>query len=259
MRNDTDVRSGSGEVGVLHKTLDLLEALAGIDDATVAELAGETGVNRAAAYRILNTLERRGYVVRNADDVRRYSVGPALRTLARDENSPGDLLVTARPHLRSLWEEFGETVNLGVLSDDRVLYLDILESDQGLRTTVEVGSYDAVHATALGKAMLAALTDSQAKEILQRTDRVARTPRTLTSIQGVLRQLPDIRRRGYALDDEENETGARCVAAAVTTSKGAPRGALSISAPAWRMPDDVVKRMGARLRQVCDEAAERLG
>ena len=215
MRNNGNGRepTKTGEVGVLNKTLDILESLADSDGMTVAELATASGVNKAAAYRILNTLERRGYAVRSADEVRKYSVGPAFRALARESHSPGDLLAVARPHLRRLWEEFDETVNLGVLNQDQVLYLDILESEQGLRTTVDVGSHDDLHSTALGKAMLARLPMSDARQLLSHADMVAKTPRTFTSLPDLLADIDRTRTRGFALDDEENEPGARCVAA----------------------------------------------
>ena len=248
-----------GEVGVLHKTLDVLEALAGTDELSVSELSAASGVNKAAAYRILNTLERRGYVVRGTDDVRHYSLGPALRALVRDTQSPGDLLVAARPELQSLWEEFGETVNLGVLSGDRVLYLDILESDQGLRTTVQVGSHDDIHSTALGKAMLSALPVSDARHLLRSTERTAKTAHTITSLPELIAELDTVRRQGYALDDEGNEQGARCVAAAVIDRRGRPLGAMSVSAPTWRMPDETVAKIGQRLRAACDHLADLLG
>lgn len=248
-----------GEVGVLHKTLDVLEALAGTEELSVSELSAASGVNKAAAYRILNTLERRGYVVRGTDDVRHYSLGPALRALARDTQSPGDLLMAARPELQALWEEFGETVNLGVLSGERVLYLDILESDQGLRTTVLVGSHDDIHSTALGKAMLSVMPVSNARDLLTRTERVAKTPHTRTSLPDLMAALDEARQSGYALDDEENEQGARCVAAAVVDRRGRPLGAMSVSGPTWRMPDEMVTKIGRRLRAACDSLAELLG
>lgn len=261
MRNTENGRdqTKAGEVGVLNKTLDILEALANAEGMTVAELATASGVNKAATYRILNTLERRGYAVRSTDGVRKYSVGPAFRALARDSHSPGDLLNVARPHLRRLWEEFDETVNLGVLNQDQVLYLDIMESDQGLRTTVDVGSHDDLHSTALGKAMLAGLPVSDARQLLSHADMVAKTPRTLTSLPDLMAEVDRTRTRGYALDDEENEPGARCVAAAIIDGRGRPIGALSMSGPAWRIDDAMVIKIGDRLRRAADEVASQLG
>ena len=117
-----DGEARDGEVGVLNKALDLIEVLADADQMTVAQISTGAGVNKAAAYRILNTFERRGYAVRTSDDVRRYSIGPAVRALARDTQTPRDLLMAARPVLRTLWEQYGETVNLGMMGHTRVLY-----------------------------------------------------------------------------------------------------------------------------------------
>lgn len=251
--------SQKGEVGVLNKALDLVEVLAKAEDShTVAELSTSAGLNKAAAYRILHTLERRGYVMRGVGDVRRYSLGPAFRSLTRENATSLGLLVAARPVLNSLWEEYGETVNLGVMAQDRVLYLDILESEQGLRTTVTVGSVDHLHSTALGKAMLAALSDAEARRILAGTDRVARTDRTVTSIPKLLAELERVRAAGYAFEDEENEPGARCVAAAIVDASARPVGALSVSGPAWRLPDEVVERIGVHLAKACTELGDRL-
>lgn len=255
--SDGDDRSG--EVGVLNKSLDLIEAMARNEAMTVADLSAESGVNKAAAYRILNTLERRGYVVRGPDEVRRYMVGPALRSLTQDSSSPGDLLVLARPCMKQLWEEFDETVNLGMMSNDQVLYLDILESDQGLRTTVAVGTHDDLHSTALGKAMLATLPPAQAQAMLALKPMEAKTPHTITTIPELMQDLEIIRERGYALDDEENEPGARCIAAAIREPRGRVLGAHSVSGPTWRINDRMVDRIGQRLNELGREISAQLG
>ena len=247
-----------GEVGVLNKALDLMEALASSDSLTVAELSSAAGVNKAAAYRILNTFERRGYALRTSDDIRRYSLGPAIRSLGRDMLSPSNLLVAGRPMLRSLWEQYGETVNLGIMGHDRIVYLDILESDQGLRTSVTVGALDHVHSTALGKAMLASLSAPDAHAILSRTELIAKTPKTITSISEMIKELKRVKGRGYALDDEENDPGARCIAAAIVDPHDGPIGALSVSGPAWRLPDEKVKEIGEHLARLTTELAEQI-
>jgi len=243
-------RGAAGEVGVLNKALDVLEALDGDDAMTVAEITEASGINRPAAYRILTTLERRGYVLRTPGDVRRYSLGPALRTLTRGAASPGAVLIAARPQLRRAWEEFGETANLGVFSQGRVLYLDILESEQGLRTTVTVGTHDDLHSTALGKAILAELPPAEVHELLTAQPLQRKTARTLTSVTSIVDDVETTRVRGFALDDEENEPGARCVAAVINDRAGHPVGAISLSGPTWRMDDATVDKAGTRLREL---------
>lgn len=235
---------------MLNKALDVLEALGRHDSMSVADVAESSGVNRPAAYRILRTLERRGYAVRKPGDVRRYSLGPALRALTRAATSPGVLLTAARPQLRRAWEEFGETVNLGVYSYGRVLYLDILESEQGLRTAVTVGTHDDLHSTALGKAILAALDPDEVHELLTARPLVRKTARTLASVASIVDDVEVTRARGYAVDDEENEAGARCVAAVIIDLADRPIGAISLSGPTWRIDDATVEKAGSRLREL---------
>ena len=160
--------------------------------------------------------------------------------------------------LRSLWEQYGETVNLGIMGHERILYLDILESDQGLRTSVTVGALDHVHSTALGKAILANLSTSDARAILTRTELIAKTPKTITSISEMIKELKRVEERGYALDDEENDPGARCIAAAIVDPHDGPIGALSVSGPAWRLPDEKVKEIGEHLVRLTSELAEQI-
>jgi len=240
------------EVGVLVKALDILDTMATDAPCTVAHLCRRTGVTKPAAYRILKTLDQRGYVVR--DEVRReYSLGPALYGLSRAARNSTDLVRLVRPAMQQLHEEFGETVNLGVISHGQVLYLDAIESDQRLRTSIAIALRDNVHSTALGKAILGALPGTEAKQLLSEVDwSRTNTPRTVRSADEL---LADIARRdaGYAVDDEENELGSRCVAAPILDGADRPIAAISVSAPAYRMSDERVAVVGQRLVEVCTE------
>lgn len=245
------------EVGVLHKALDLLECLADGAGWSVAALCAGTRISKPAAYRILNTLSRRGYVT-SFEKRRRYRLGPAFYGLARALEASRPLVAAARPAMLALREAFGETVNIGVLCGGRVLYLDILESEQGLRTTAEAGSFDHLHATGLGKAILASLPADDARRLLERAERPAKTPRTLVALEPLMAALAEAAARGYALDDEENEAGARCIAAPVLDFEGRPVAALSVSGPAWRLGDDAVARIGERVAAAARETRDRL-
>lgn len=209
----------SDEVGVLVKALDILDRMATSAPCTVAHLCQHTGITKPAAYRILKTLDQRGYVVR--DEVRReYSLGPALYGLSRAARNSTDLVRLIRPAMQSLNEEFGETVNLGVVSHGQVVYLDAVESVQRLRTTVQIALRDRVHTTALGKAVLAALPEEEAREQLAEADWSQLTSNAAGSADELLESLAAFRRLGYAVDDEENEVGSRCVAASILDGEG---------------------------------------
>jgi IclR family acetate operon transcriptional repressor len=242
----------SDEVGVLIKTLDILDRLASDAPCTVVHLCQQTGVTKPAAYRILKTLDQRGYVVRD-EERREYSLGPALYGLSRAARNSTDLVRLARPTMQRLNDEFGETVNLGVISHGAVVYLDTIESAQRLRSTVQIALRDSLHSTALGKAILASLTERQALAQLDEATWKPLTPNTVMSLDDLLGQLARFRRNGYAVDDEENEVGSRCVAAAILDSAGRPVASISISAPTARMDEKKIDEVGRRLVDVCRE------
>ncbi|MGH7919322.1 MAG: IclR family transcriptional regulator, partial [Candidatus Dormibacteraceae bacterium] len=134
-----------------------------------------------------------------------------------------------------------------------------IESDHGLRTAARLGATDSLHCTGLGKAYLAALDPDEVRAVLTRIDRPKRTPRTIDTVGEMLEELRITRQRGYGLDDEENEVGARCVGVAITVGDGRPFAGISISAPAWRMPDDRLARVALTLQEAAREVEERSG
>ena len=251
------VTSRGDGVAVVDKAVDLLECLADGGAWTVADAAAASRVTRTAAYRILGTLERRGWVSRQ-DGLRRYVLGPSLLALARARTGTEDLLVAARPFMRRLWETYGETVNLGVMAGGRVRYLDMVETEQRLRMTSLVGSEDPLHSTALGKAMLACLPEAEVRRILLESNRERRTEHTVYSIPALLMDLEQARDAGYAVDNEENEPGARCVAAAIRSRGGRPLAALSIAAPTQRLAVTEFQRIGQSLQHACAQLEQRL-
>lgn len=246
------------EVGVLAKALDVLECLVRRDGMSVAELADAAGITRPAAYRILNTLRRRGYVMTQADPSR-YALGPAVYAYGVAIDRGGGLRALAGPALHALFGEFGETVNLGVPRGAEVLYVDIVESEHRLRTSMGVGDVDPMRSTAPGKAMLALLPDDEVRDVLAKDEPEVRTPHTKVGVDELLADLTTVRSRGYALDDEENVAGSRCVAAALRDGRGRPLAAVSVSAPVSRMPLAQAERVGDRVAEVAERLAGELG
>ena len=247
----------ANSVAVIDKALDLLECLSDGQPRTVAELSEAAGISKAAAYRILHTFERRGLVV-TYERVRRYTIGHGLLTYAESARRSDRLLAAARPIMHELWTHSGETVNLGIRSRDRVLYLEVIESSRGLRATGQVGSLDTLHSTALGKAMLSRLPDSDLARIIGRAELKARTVNTVTDPNALLQAIGQARTDGFAIDNEENEIGMRCVAAPIVTTEGQAIGALSISGPASRMTNKTVQGLARLLRDGCVKVTDTL-
>lgn len=242
-------KTNRDEVGVLLKAISLLVTLAE-GSLTVVQLSKRTGVSKPAVYRILKTLDKGGFVVR--DSVRKeYSLGPAFIGLGRATHNLSGLIRTVRPALREIHGKYNETVNLGVLSHGRIIYLDVIESTQRLRVTVPIIMQDNVHATALGKAILSAMPNDLALETIKETDLSKRTENTLVTLQELLSATQKSRGLGYAIDNEEDEIGFRCVAAPILNSKDFPVAAISVTAPTSRISLEEFAQIGNYLREVC--------
>jgi len=246
------------DVGVLHKALDVIEQIVELGPLTALELSRGANISSTAAYRVLGTLVGRGYVLQ--EEGRRYGAGPALLALSRAILSSVDLVSIARPTMEALRDEFGETVNLGALTHDgRLVYLEMIASERGLRTAVDVGSTDHLHSTALGRAILSGLSSVEAVATLKKNVLIPVTPRTPVSLKAVSAAIARAREAGYAVDDEENELGARCVGTAIRDASGRPFAAVSISGPVSRIDTDLLPVFGERLRAAAMEIEHALG
>jgi len=219
----------AGAVQSLDRALDVLERLAHAEGPLgVGELGELTGLPQGTVHRLLQGLHQRGYVRRDAS--RKYSLGTASLRLA--DAAQRSLVRTARPFLAELVRLSGETANLAVLEGDDVVYVGQVSSPHTLRMFAEVGRHVPPHSTAVGKVLLAAQPVDRAAALLRRTGLPARTPSTITDLGAFLAELELVRERGWAADEEEQETGVRCVAVPV----GGPGvvAALSVSGPADR-------------------------
>jgi IclR family acetate operon transcriptional repressor len=252
----TEDKNGRYSIAVLGKALDLLDALDGDDALTLTELSGRAGIPKPTALRILSNLEERGYVERDAHA--QYRLGMRLLQLGSRKSAGLDLRTVARPAMKELHAEFDETVNLAVPADDGIIYIDILQSPRGLRMAAMVGMCDDYHSSALGKAMMASWPESRAAAFLGGA-LGRKTERTVATVDDLLLELDEVRAKGFAIDDEENEVGARCVGAPIFDHRGACVGAISVSGSAGRLTDDVIETLAARVRAAAGSISGTMG
>lgn len=228
----------------------LLEVLASHDRPLgVTDLGAESGLSLGTIHRLLRTLVGLGYV--RQDPSRGYALGPGFIKLG--ERAAHGLASWSRPLLEKLVRELDESVNLASLENDQAVYVAHVPSSRSMRTFTEVGSRVAVHSTGVGKAMLASMPEHQARALLGRTGMPASTVHTFTDPDALVRELRVISARGYALDEEEQETGVRCVAVPVPGAR--PPLAVSMSGPSARVTDVLVKRAIPLLEDVADVIA----
>jgi DNA-binding IclR family transcriptional regulator len=236
---------GAAPVGVISKVLRILEALqgssAGLGLKAICDL---TGIHKSTAHRFLKHLEREGYLVRT--EAGAYLIGPRLSQMSTHGSQGATLQAVARPILWELWKSTQETVNLAVLDQGTVLYVDVIESPHEFRLSSRVGTRRSLHVTALGKALAAFLPAELRASVLSTIKFQPSTPKTIMNLVQFRQELEKIRRQGYAVDDEEAVQGARCVSAPILNADREPIAAVSVSGPVTRVsPNQVAALAGA--------------
>lgn len=223
-----------GGVRVLHKTIDILDALRSAQDGmSLADLSAQSGMPKPTVYRILVTLESRGYLERGAGPS--YRVSRKLFEAPRSTTVEQQLVRTARPAMVRLAEVCKETLNLGVLDGGEVLVIETIESQQAVRMTSKIGNRRYPHSTALGKILLASLSEREMLHLVRSKGMPKFTPATIVNEHDLIVELERVRTQGYAMDNMENEPDGRCIAAPILDSQRKVIGALSISGPLPRM------------------------
>jgi IclR family acetate operon transcriptional repressor len=235
------------------KTLSVLDALDGARS-RLGDIATRAQLPKSTVHRILRRLVERGYARAEGDGV--YVLGPRVLTMAGDMLHRLDATGAAAPVLRGLHADVGHTVHFAMLSDDEAVYLEKLV-DPGLpyQFASRVGGRIPLHCTAIGKSLLAAMSD----DIVGRLSLVSRTPRTLTSADELRAELDRVRERGFAIDDEENERNIRCVGSAVRDHTGEPTHAISVSALTVELSLEGALELGPRVVAAAREVSRALG
>jgi len=240
------------------RSLDLLEALAAPGELGLVELATRAGLQPSTAHRLLATLTERGYTLQS-EETGRYLLGYKLLELASFVNArTTHLRALARPYLASVQRVTGETANLTIFEPPDVIFLDQVEGTRSVRMFTQVGLAVPAHTSASGKAILAyqppEVIDALLTRGLQRL-----TPRTITAPDELRKELARIRRRGYAIDNEEHEEGVSCVSAPIFDFEGAVCAAISVSAPTQRIHSADTAELGELIAGRAAEVSRALG
>ncbi|UTV26609.1 IclR family transcriptional regulator [Photobacterium atrarenae] len=213
----------------------LLEVIAEKDEFfSLQKLVEETGLPKPTLHRMLQQLETAGIIQRDGDE-RHYSTGVRLRRLAEK------LLLNSTTHsarhavLAQLKEEVGESCNLTALSGGEVIYVDRVETEAPLRFYLHPGSRVPVHCSASGKLFLASMSSSQRRRLLSNVELTQYTEKTITDFDALETELDNVKRTGYAIDNEEFLPGLFCVAVLVPVPSGRSNLGIAIQAPIMRL------------------------
>ncbi|MEO1160818.1 MAG: IclR family transcriptional regulator C-terminal domain-containing protein, partial [Pseudomonadota bacterium] len=170
-----------------------------------------------------------------------------------------DVVTIARPYMRRLMEQSGETVNLGISDRGEIVYLAQVECQKMMRAIAGPGGRARMHCSGVGKAILSHMNPEATRKVLHGRELTRETSHTHTSIEALFQDLEISMQRGYAIDDEENAIGLRCVASAIFDEHGEPLGAVSVSGPTARVTDQRVLALGELVNKIANDITAELG
>jgi IclR family pca regulon transcriptional regulator len=229
----------------------------------VSELARELGLTRSTTHRYVATLARLGYL-QQEPVTRKYSLGPRVIDLGFTAINSMELRHVAAPHLQRLCDETGHTVNMAILDDVDIVYVERFRASRRGQSEIDldlhVGSRLPAYCTSMGKALLAFLPDAERDEVLARVTFARRGPNTLTSKDALLAELRRVRSAGIAVNNEELAYGLRSIAVPVLAASGEAVAAINLAAHRTMASlDDLVARIGPLVQRTGAEISAQLG
>ena len=224
----------------------------------VTELSKQLGVNKSSAYRLLVTLEDSGYVEQIAENGK-YTLGLKLCKFQEKLLSNYDIRNICHPFLEELTATTGESSGLSIRKGDKVILIDCLNSTQHLGVILQVGDTEEFHCTAHAKALLYTLPEEEQRRLLSSEPLTKHTPNTLTSVDDVIAQCAINKERGYALDDEENTLGMRCVATNIYDFHGNAIASIGLSGPKHRISKEKMEEYVALVQKIGKQISQKLG
>lgn len=200
---------------------------------TLTVIAANTGLSSPTALKILDTLLLIGYVEKDEQN-KLFTLGTALIRHANNHLAGLDIIKITEPYLKNLQATLDETVHLGILDKDEVLYVNKLETQKAIANiNSRIGNTNHLYSSAMGKALLAAFDEQELAEYLNRVALVAATPKTITEAKVLKEQIMKVKAEGYATDDEESDLDVICIGAALVVDDKI-YGAFSVSTPKYR-------------------------
>jgi len=242
----------------VERALNILEAAAHRREGlTNSEISRRLSIPKSSASYILRTLERRGYLRRDAGNGR-YRLGLKILSLGRDAQANLDIAEVAQPFMRALVERVHLTCHLAVLDQGEAVYIEKVDAPGFFKVNTWVGRRMFLHSTSVGKALLAWLPKAEAEAIVRAHGLKKRTPKTIATQSRFLTELDTVRVQGYAVDDEENSLGARCLGAPIFDALGGVPAALGVSGTITQVSEAELPRIAEALKETTRRISRQL-
>ena len=243
----------------VERTLEILELAAQREGGlSNAEISRKLGIPKSSASYILRTLVEHGYLRRDTEDSK-YRLGMKVLALSRGALTSVNAREVALPVMRHLVEQIHITTHLAILDHYEAVYVEKVEAPSFVKMDTWVGRRMAVHSTAVGKALLAWLDPQQRDAILQARGLQKFTPHTITSLPRLMKEFERVRQLGYAVDDEENSLGARCVGAPIFNSEGRVEASIASTGTISAVTRDKLPRLAEMVKDAARRISQQIG
>ncbi|MDI6602047.1 MAG: IclR family transcriptional regulator [Thermoanaerobacteraceae bacterium] len=244
---------------VADKTLRVLEYMCEAEDEefSVTNISRDLDINKTTIFRILQVLSDHGYIKHTSDG--RYTIDWRLSQLGGMALNKVSLIKTVRPYLEELSKELKETVNLAVLHDGEVIYIDKIESPNFLRTDLKIGTRVPATNSGLGKAILSTFSEDELNSFLDRYPLRRYTEHSITDKNTFIKDMRITRERGFSIDNEELIPGVRCIGSPIKDWQKKGVAAISIATPSVRMDMDKALETGELLKKIAGDISRHLG
>lgn len=246
-------------IQVAERLFQVIEILAENGPMGIMELSNSLCFHKSTTHRLVASLQYMGYI-RQDEDSLKYGLSLRFLEIGSQILEQTSMASLVHPSLKKLSEQTGETIHLVRREGTEAVYIDKVESNvSSIRMVSRVGSRIPLYCSGVGKALLAELADEDIREIWEASEIRQFTPNTITTFEDLMARIEQVRVNGYAVDDEENEEGVRCVAVSLKDYHRKPVHALSISAPVGRMTEERMHELEEKVLQFKEELAKTLG
>lgn len=240
------------------KAIEVIEYIAHSEkEVGVTEISNGLNYGVSATYHLLNTLKECNIIVQN-DRTKKYSLGLKLWQIGMLAYGQNHISVTLKPYLKKLKDLTGETANLTIMDNNQIVYIAQEESNRLVKMFTTTGATAPLHCTAAGKVLLAYRPEDIRNSILEKIELTKYTENTIVNKEELTKELDEIRKRGYAFDNEERELGVSCIGAPVFDLNNDAIACITISGPTARFTEENKKRWVEIVTQVVEEATNYL-
>jgi IclR family transcriptional regulator, KDG regulon repressor len=243
----------------VERTLDIVETLSiNRTGVGVTELAKNLDLHKSTVHRLLTTLMMRKYVEQDSD-TGKYRLSVKLFELGNAVLSKLNMRAHAMPFLRELRERCRETVQLSIVDQNQVLYIDVLESPEKIGVKAQIGERAPLYCTAAGKVWLAGLPEERFDEVMREAVLESHTSRSITNLETLKDQVKKIKQTGIATDQGEYNGDLRGVAAAIKNYRGRTIACLSLAVPSSRFQEEQYQTLGSFVKETADKISYSIG